>query len=173
MADSEALVPAPVKEIVVQNSDGKTFSTRLKGADGKFKAKEKSMPSSRELTRWGRNLLTQAEAGPDGKVAKGTQTRHRKIFDNMFRIASYVPPDDANEGDKAKWAMASAKTMEILYRRFYGKEPVSDEELEAVKQSGVKFVVIQPPKLMNEEIKPEIEQPTKPSFIDAEIVEQN
>jgi hypothetical protein len=173
MAEIEALVPAPVKEIVVQNSDGKTFSTRLKGADGKFKAKEKSMPSSRELTRWGRNLLAQAEAGPDGKVIKGTQTRHRKIFDNMVRIASYIPPDTTSEGDKAKWAMASGKTMEILYRRFFGKETVSDEELEAVKQSGVKFVLVQAPTLINNVPKEDVKAPTKPSFVDAEVVQQN
>lgn len=173
MADSEALVSVAPKETIVANCDGQTFSTRLRKADGTFAKKEKTMPSSRELTRWGRTLLAQAEAGPDGKVIKGTATRHRKMFDNLVRIASYVPPEEASVGDKAKAAMASVKSFEILYRRFFGKEPVSDQELEAVKQSGVKFVLIQSPELVNNTPKPEIKQPTKPSFIDAEVVQQN
>lgn len=164
MAD-EALVPVVPKEVVIQRADGKT-SIAMRGEGGKFAKKAKTVPSSRELTRWGRTLLGQAEAGDDGKIVKGSKTRHRKIFDNLVRIAGLESTDP-------KIMMASVKAFEVLYRRFYGKEAVSDEELDAAKQQGVKFVIFAAPQLANNEPKPEVKPPTQPSFITGEMIQRN
>jgi hypothetical protein len=125
--------------------------------------KPRPMPSAKELVRVGRQLLTSAEVGPDGKMIRGATTRHRKIFDNLVRIATL-------ETDDPKALMSIIKAAELLYLRFYGKPSASDEEIEALKIHGVRVVIVQAPELQNKEVVEEKPKETlKPSFIDAEF----
>ena len=155
-------------ELVVRNVDGKTFSTRLKDPKtGHFMKKLRPMPSAKELVRVGRQLLTSAEVGPDGKMIRGATTRHRKIFDNLVRIATLETKDP-------KALMAVIKAAELVYLRFYGKPSASDEEIEALKTHGVKIVIVQPPELRNNEAtKEKAKETLKPSFVDAEVISTN
>jgi hypothetical protein len=150
--------------LIVRNVNG-TFSERLKDPKtGHFMKKQRPMPSAKELVRVGRQLLTSAEVGPDGKMIRGATTRHRKIFDNLVRIATL-------ETDDPKALMSIIKAAELLYLRFYGKPSASDEEIEALKVHGVKIVVVQSPTLMHPDVveqKPE--DKSAPSFINAEFV---
>lgn len=171
MSDSVEEKPTSEKPtttaIVVRNSDGITFSTRIKDEKGRFQKKEKAMPSTKDLKRWGRSLLNRAEAGPDGKPVKGKQSRQRVMFDRLYEIAT-------KDVDDPKAWMAQIKATELLYLMFHGKFSPGDEEIEALKVSGVKFVVIQPPELVHKEKEEGIrEQPEKPAFLDAEVVQQN
>lgn len=148
-------------ELMVRNSDGVTFSSRIKDEKGRFVKKQRPLPSSKEIIRLGRNLFNSAEAGPDGKPVKGKNTRHREIFDRLYSIATMKTEDP-------KAFMAQIKASELLYMRYWGKPSISDEELEAMQISGVKFVLVQPPQLMHPEMK---EEHREPEFISAEIVE--
>jgi hypothetical protein len=161
MSDSEEpKTETTAMEIAVVHPDG-TSSLRLKDSKGRFMKKDRPLPSGKELTRFGRDLLIRAEAGPDGKVIKGTKTRHRKIFDNLVRIATL-------ETDDPKSLMSIIKAAELLYLRFYGKPSASDEEIEALKTSGVKVILVQPPKLMHDDFK---EDHKEPEFLLAEILD--
>lgn len=162
-------------EIVVRNSDGKTFSTRLKDAKGQFIRKEKTMPNSRELTRRGRTLLYKKvkilKEDPEGKLVETGETGSQ--FDLMVQFMI-----DASMGKISgdpKMIMAATQAFKVVTGRLLGKEPLSDEDREAQKDSNViRFVLVQPPPELNSKpSKEEIKQPLKPAFIDAEVVSQN
>jgi hypothetical protein len=179
MDDSEVEIEGPVEnkptgplEIVVKNNNG-TLGTRLKDPKtGKFLKKPKPMPDAKEVTRLMRTLLNSAEGELDSatgkvRVVKGTKTRFRKMFDNMIRIAS-------NEDNDPKAMMAAVKAFEVVALRALGKPSASDEELEALKVSGVKVVIIQPPELQHREVLEErSHDKLTPSFIEAEVVHTN
>ena len=133
-------------------------------------------------------------------MTKGDRTRFRKMFDNIFSIASMspespvfdklgnvvwsTPPVVDDEGKivkhgvpltvkDAKLSMASTQAFKELMLRAYGMPSRSDEELDALKEQGVKIVIITPPEeMVNKEV---VEEKPKekltPSFIEAEIVE--
>lgn len=169
MADLEEMknVPSGVTALVVRNPDGVTTSVRLKNEKGQFVKKPRPLPDAREVTRLMRTLLNQAEGVYDPetkrtKVLQGEKSRFRKMFDNMVRIAS-------NDGDDPKAMMAAVKAFEVLALRALGKPSVSDEEMEALKVSGVKVILVQPPQLMHDEFK---EDHKEPQFIQAEVVEE-
>lgn len=165
-----------------------TTKIMLRGEGGKFQKKPKSKPKSEEIVRYMRELLNKAEAGPDGRFTRGDKTRFRRMFDNIFSIAAADPMQPVKDkfgniliDDEtgrpltyfdAKCAMASTQAFKELMLRAYGMPSKSDEELDALKQEGVKIVVIAPPEMMNKEI---VEEKPKeklvPSFIDADIVE--
>jgi hypothetical protein len=171
MAEDSAAItkkPAPL-EIVVRNADGVTSSTRLMNPiTKKWVKKPRAMPSTKEVTALGRKLLNSAEAGPDGHPIKGTPTRHRKIFDNLVRIAT----SDTND---PKALMSVIKAAELIYLRYYGKPSVSEEELDALKGGQqIRVVIVQPPELQNKEVVQEKpKELLKPSFLEAEIVSTN
>jgi hypothetical protein len=172
MADSETAI-VPAKEKLVKNPNG-TYSTRMVGADGKFQKKLKNMPPTRELTRLGRVFLTQLAPGDKDKEGNITQqgvNRFMAMVETLYKIATHEPETGS---DGAKWASASVKAFEILCKRLLGDKVLSDDEIEAFKeQSGVRIVLVQSPEFINKTPKPEIVTPTKPSFIDAEVVQQN
>jgi len=187
--------PAVVEEVISH-----PLGTRimLRGEKGKFQKKKKNTPKTEEIVRYMRELLNKAEVGPDGKIISGSKTRFRRMFDNIFEIATMSPeqivfdkgqivwavePERDKEGKivkagialttkDAKLAMASVQAFKELMLRAHGMPSKSDEELDAMKKEGVKIVVIAPPEMVNKEI---VEEPVKerlvPSFIDAEIVE--
>jgi hypothetical protein len=157
MSDSEETKNAPSAptEIVVRNADGVTFSTRLKDEKGRFLRKPKAMPEGREFTRKMRKTLNKL-------VEKGDMTEFEKAFINMLRIAQ-------NEDTDPKAMSAAVLAFKELSMRALGKPSASDEEIEALKTSGVKVILVQPPQLMHQDIK---EEQKEPQFIEAEILDK-
>ena len=192
------MLPAVSEEVIVHSQTGKT-RIMLRGEGGKFQKKKKSMPKTEDITRYMRELLNKVEAGPDGRMTKRDKTRFRRMFDNIFNIASMSPeqpvfdklgnivwtrPPVVDENEKivmegipmtvkdAKIAMASTQAFKELMLRAYGMPSKSDEEIDAMKKEGVKIVVIAPPEMVNKEIVEEKPRELMvPSFIDAEFVE--
>lgn len=155
--------PEGAIEVVVRNRDGSSRTAYKK--DGKFIKRQRPMPEAREVTRMLRTLLNQAEAGPDGKIAPGTKTRLRKMFDNIVAIATNTDPDNM---------MAAIKAFEALMARTYGKVMPSDQELDALSLAGVKVVIVQPPEMMHPKVQEERSfEKKQPRFIDAEVIQQN
>jgi hypothetical protein len=159
----------------------------VRGQGGKFIKQHKSMPKSADMTRLFRTLMSQPIADSNGKLTKGGVIRARKVFDNMFAIASADPfqPVLDKSGNAvldakgvpityfdAKSAMASTQAFKELFLRTYGMPSKSDEEIEAAKLQGVKIVILQHPELMDKNVvedKPR--EALKPAFIEAEIIE--
>ena len=161
--------PKKPTELVVRNSDGVTFSTRLKDEKGKFVKKEKTMTSSRELTRRGRLLLLRKRKDTidiEGKPV--TVSQYDAMTQYMIDIALGKVDDDP------KKLTAAVLAYEKVLKRLLGTEPKSDEDREAMKDGNtIKFVLIQPPADLINKAKAQIEQPKKPAFVDAEVVQQN
>jgi hypothetical protein len=154
-AEEKSLVP---QEITIRNPDG-TYGTRLKDpTSGKFLKKHRGMPSSREMTKLGRKILT--------KRLKIDEHNYTSVFEAMTQHMTDIARGVA-EGDP-KAHMASVQAYKIVLERLIGKIPPSDEELEAQQSNGVRVIIIQPPKLMNDQLK---ENPPEPKFLPAEIVE--
>jgi hypothetical protein len=186
MADSEkTLEPKTSEEIIIRRD---TPTKVVRGERGKFKKQTKTMPKTQDVTRLLRNLLNQSEVGPDGVMRKGDKTRIRKMFDNVVAIACM--PAESPVTDKfgnvvfkedgtpytfkdPKVAMAAVQAFDKLTLRTYGAYNKSDEELDALKTSGVKFVVIPfPAEMMNKEIVPDLPKPAlKPAFIEGEFTD--
>lgn len=152
--------PAESTELVVRNADGKTFSTRIKGKDGKFMRKGKGMPSSQQMTKLGRKILTKRITLEDGNITT--------VFEHMTWWMTEIARGTA--GNDPKEHMAAVQAYKVVLERLVGKIPPSDEELEALQTGGVKVLIIQPPQLMNNDLKKDSEEP---KFIPAEIVEEN
>ena len=76
--------------------------------------------------------------------------------------------------DDPKKLTAAVLAYEKVLKRLLGTEPKSDEDREAMKDGNtIKFVLIQPPADLINKAKAQIEQPKKPAFVDAEVVQQN
>lgn len=195
MADSEVDFTKPgvfkdtpgASESIIIRRDAPTKVAR--GAGGKFAKQAKSMPKTQDVTRILRNLLNQAEASPDGVIRKGDKSRIRKMFDNIVYIASKDPniPLFDKEGNPIlnsdgtqrtyfsdKIAGVAVQAFDKLNLRVYGQYTKSEEELEALKTSGVKFVVLpMPTELMNKEVVEDKPKPAlKPLFIEGEFTEE-
>lgn len=190
------LVPV-VSEQVVKYKETGQIKTVLRGEGGKFVKKKRTAPKSQDVVRYMRELLQKAEAGPEGKLIKGDKSRFRRMFDNMFEIAQMSPyqPVFDKKGDPvwlekpicdeegnviktgkqmiaadAKVMIASVTAFKELMLRSYGMPSRSDEEMDAMKEQGVKIVVLTPPEMINKEVVEEKPRETlKPSF--AEVVE--
>jgi len=178
--------PGVSEEIVLHPKSGQPVRIN-RGDGGKFVKQKKTMPPSADITRLMRNLLLQAEAGPDGKMSRGDKTRIRRMFDNVLDIATTSPNQPVldklgnplldSEGQvitvkDAKMAMASVKAFEALMLRAYGAPSKSEEEIDALKTQGVKMVIVMPPEMMNKEVREEKpREKLAPSFISAEVVE--
>ena len=71
-----------------------------------------------------------------------------------------------------KIAGVAVQAFDKLALRVYGAYNKSDEELDAMKSQGVKFVVIAPPDMMNREvIEDKPKEALKPAFLEGEFVE--
>src|ERR1035437_1584477 len=75
----------PSEEIIIRRGAPTKI---VRGEVGKFKKQAKTMPKTQDVTRLLRNLLNQAEVGPNGVMHKGDKTRIRKMFDNVVAIAT-------------------------------------------------------------------------------------
>lgn len=194
MEDSEAKIEGnageektPAVSIeMVRHLGTENLSKRIRGEGGKFVKQPKTMPKSLDVTRILRNLLNQPLTDADGKMVRGGATRLRKMFDNIFTIASmdpeqpvfdkfgnlvYVDGKPLTQKD-AKIAMASVQAFKELMLRAYGMPSKSDEEMDALKTQAVKVVILQHPDMMDKKVYEEKPRETLvPAFIEAEIVE--
>jgi hypothetical protein len=162
MADSaETPKPSESTEIVVRNSGGKSFSTRIKGPDGKFQKKERPMPSGREFKRIGRKIFLKA-------AAEGNVTKYQLAVETLIGYASY-------DGTDAKLRGVAVQAFKVLTKQLGLEATATDEELEAMQVSGVKIVLVQPDSIVmaREPKNTETQKPDKPAFLEAEIVKQN
>jgi hypothetical protein len=195
MSDSEEKIsqpgeektPGTTEEIIKHYVSGEPVRI-VRGKGGKFAKQKTTAASSSQARDVLRNLLEQAEAGPDGRMRRGDKSRYRKILDNQIKNAMM----DAERPilDKMgnpiiidgkpltavdpKVMMASTQAFKELTLRAYGAPSKSDEEIEAMKTQGVKVVVIAPPEMLNKEV---VEEKPKeklvPSFIDAVEITTN
>lgn len=167
MSDSEQKKPEKVEPvaIMVRNPDGGVRQA-LRGKGGKFVRLPKSMPSAQEVTRTFRNMANELVESTDNKGKVIRKSKAAMAFDYMMRMSQGLVTDDP------KMQMAAVAAFKEWTLRAYGKPSVSDEEKEALKYAGIKTVIITVPDLINPDVITEIpEIPSKPSFIDAEIVE--
>jgi hypothetical protein len=175
MSDSENLVgstqPSPdgTTAIVVRTPSGKE-KILLKDKGGRFARKKRPMPDGREIKRQGRKILMGYEAGPDGKMTRGSKAHFERTVETAIMWANYRPPQ--GEKPDPKMVAASKQWADWLWLNFVGKPSETDEDKEDNKLAGVKFVVIQQPELMHKEVLriEDRKQPDKPTFIDAEII---
>jgi len=165
--------------IVVRN--GSTFTTRLKDEHGRFISRKKNkFTDAKELKKAMHKVFTSAEADVHGNLIKGGKAKWQKVLEALIDTASYVGDEVALEDGTTKvvkdpkLAMAQVQAAKLLIQQFIGKEPVAPEEIDAMKTAGIKVVVVQAPELMNKESQPERkEHPTVPSFLEAEVIQQN
>lgn len=166
--EKETQNPAGTTAIVVKTPQGERIM--LKDSSGKFVKKPKIRGNSKEINDAMRRVLTTVEADPlTGKLTKNSKNHIVKMTLNMARIAEY-------DGEDPKSKSAAVQAYTAVMNRAYGMPNKSDEEREDSKLSGVKFVIIQRPELMNNDVvnfEDRQKQPDKPSFIDAEIVNTN
>lgn len=176
MADSE------VKSLVVSHPQGQRELLKDQKS-GKFVKKPKKAPKdTREVTQYMRDFLSTQVATGD-TLDRSARSRLLHILENMADIATFdssnvcvgVDKDgNAIYGPDAKMAMASVKAAELLMLRAYGKPAPSSEEMDALKRSGVRIVVVEQPQIIHPEVqeeKPRAE--IKPVFIEAEVVSTN
>jgi hypothetical protein len=166
--------PAVTEGVIVRRG---VATKVLRGEGGKFKRSAKHMPSSREFTRVTRNYMLGMEAEKNGRITKGSQTKYQMMVENMICIARGVDtvlPNGDTVARDAKADMAAAQAFKIVTERGLGQAPKSDEEQEALKTDGVRFVVMQfPAAMMNQlvvEDKPK--DALKPAFIEGEFTEK-
>jgi hypothetical protein len=184
MADSEEskekqgenLPAKPSEEIVLHHATGAPVKV-LRGDGGKFVRQPKVMPSSREFTRVTRNYMLNMQAGKDGKITKGSQSKYQMMVENMICISRGVPtvlPNGDTIEREPKADMAAAQAYKVLTDRGLGQLPKSDEEMDAMKDlGGVRVVVIMPPEMVNKQITEEKPKPAlTPSFIEAEFPDE-
>lgn len=152
--------------IILKNIDG-GVRTALRGSGGKFVKKPRAMPSAQEVTRTFRNMANELTESTDQKTGKiSRKSNAARAFDYMLRASRGQVDDDP------KKIMAAVSAFKEWTLRAYGKPSVSDEEKEALKYAGIKTVVINMPDLINPDVVTEVPAiPTRPSFIEAEIVE--
>ena len=166
MADDSA-EKTEVTALALPNPNGKGMRKAYKGKDGRFVSGPKRKVTTSEITRMGRKLMNMPVPEKiDGKTAN----RFQKIFLTLYDIAT-------NEEAKkdAKFAMAAVQAAKELMLRVAGKPSASDEEMDALKHSGIQIVMVPLPELMHPEpVEEKKSRPVlKPSFIDAEIVSTN
>lgn len=168
-----AIQKSELIEVAVRRNNG-SYSTELKDKRGRFAAKKEKLLEPKEIKKAFVKLAMQAEAGPDGKMVKGTKTRWRKVFDALMKRASY-------DGEDAKLAMAQIQAAKLIVPYIMNMPSRAPEEIEAMKDSlsgaNIKVLIVPPPELINKEIISEEQKslPDKPSFIetiDAEIVKE-
>jgi len=147
--------------VVIKNPPDKngvvTVREVQKDNKGRFLKKVKPLPPTVEFTRAERKALLQA--GEQGL------TEYMQTFMNIVRIAQY-------DGEDAKSKMAAVKAFEALRLSALGKPAPSEQELEKLETQPVRVIMVTAPA----GVRPMEEKPkekTKPSFIDAEVIQQN
>ena len=151
-------------EIALTNPDG---STRIqkRGAGGKFTKSGPKLIPTIEITAQARKWL-HTKYSSTGKITKESKTRFEEMQLCIFEIASGTSKLDP------KSQMAAVSAYEALMLRAHGKPAINDEEKDALKQAGIRVVVIEAPKGLPV-VEEKEREALKPAFIDAEIVSTN
>jgi hypothetical protein len=139
---------------------------QLRNQDGQFVKQKKIIPT-RELTRRGRKILFYTTEHKGKKVSN-----FERMVLNLVDAVNYEVPEDTAVKDRAAMFNAQGSIFKVLTERVLGNPDPNDSEERTAEAAGNRIVVIiQPPDLINKEEKPaKKESPTKPSFIDAEII---
>jgi hypothetical protein len=154
--------PSGITTLVVLNPGGKTTREVRKDSKGRFLKKEKPPIPASEFVKAERKALMRT------RKDKENLTEHMVAFMNLLRIAQ-----DPSTDPRSK--MAAVKAWEAIRLYATGQPAPSEEALKNSKLQQVKVIVVEAPQLMNPEVKDseEAKIKTKPSFIDAEVVQQN
>jgi hypothetical protein len=194
MDDSEekpSVLPETKPAVTVEFIKNPTTGALVKqerGTDGQFKRQKGTAATPKQRREILRNMLDHQEIGPDGKFRRGDKSIHRRIWENIAKIAMMSPEQPVidklgnvvyKEDGKPlmltdpKMSMASIQAAKEIYLRADGKYSTSDEDLEANKLHGVKIVmVLPPPEMVNREvIEDKPREKLEPKFIEGEIVE--
>lgn len=166
MADTPEV---PKKEeptaLAVRNPDGSVRMAK-KDSKGRFvKSGPKLIPTI-EITALARKWL-HTKYSDTGKITKESKTRFEEMQQCMFEIASGKSKLDP------KSQQAAVCAYEALMLRAHGKPSINDEEKDALRQAGVRVVLVPAPvglPVVNEQPREALE---KPAFIDAEVVSTN
>lgn len=172
MADSEEKTQAQAQKppessalVVIPTKEGGTREM-IRAGNGQFQKKPKPLLPTIEFTRAERKALA--------KIRENGLSEYMEMFMSMLRLAQYEPAP----GEKAdpKMMMAKVKAAEWVRLSALGKPASSEQDLDRITNQPVKTVIVVSPQLMHPEVqqeKPHAEAKTKPSFIDAEVVETN
>lgn len=157
--------PTGVTTLVIANhltKDGVATSREVqKDEKGRFIKKVRPLPPTIEFTRMERKALLKAEKA-------GDETEYMKSFMNLVRISQY-------DGKDPKGMMAAVKAFEVIRGSALGKIAPSEQEMDKLTTQPVRVVIVTAPQLMHPEVQEDkrLSAKTKPSFIDAEVVQQN
>jgi hypothetical protein len=175
MSDSKEITqtgssnPSGVTTLTVRTRYGGLREAQ-KDSKGRFLSKPKPLIPTIEFVRERRKRL--AKARKDGT---GT-TEDIAILNELINLVNMPLATDAKTGlPDAKMAMVKVKAAEVIWLFTGGKPATAEQDLDRLKTQDVKVIIVEAPQLMNPEIKT-AEEPkikTKPSFIDAEVIEQN
>lgn len=148
------------------NKDGVvTVREVQKDNKGRFLKKPKPLIPTIEFVRARRKKLTQMRS-------EGV-TEDMAIFQELLDIIHCPLPCDPKTGmPDAKMAMVKVKAAEVVWLYSQGKPAPSEQELDKLQTQPVRVIMVTAPT----GVKPMEEKPqekTKPSFIDAEVIQQN
>jgi len=150
--------------VPLRNPDG-SLRTQKRGGGGRFvKSGPKLIPTI-EITAQARKWL-HTKYSSTGKITKESKTRFEEMQQCIFEIAT------GNSKLDPKSQMAAVSAYEALMLRAHGKPSINDEEKDALKQAGIRVVVISTPHELPVSEETQREK-LKPSFIDAEVVSIN
>lgn len=168
--------PSGITTIVVRNPINKdgivTVREVQKNKEGRFLAKPKPLYPTIEFVRSRRKRLTQIRK--DTGRFDGIQ-ENLAIIEELLELI-HMPIEYGKDGlPDAKHMMAKTKAAEVILLYTEGKPAPSEQEMEKLQTQPVRVIMVTAPPLMHPEIREEKprEEKTKPSFIDAEVVQQN
>lgn len=154
--------PQGPTEIVLRNHNG-TFRTQRRGDGGKFVKGQPKMIPTQQVTAMLRKWA-HIKYSPTGKLTKESKSRYEEMVESLRKIVM----GESDMDPKSQMAAVSAFTA--LDLRLHGKHSVSDEDREALKTHGIKVVIVQTPTSVPE-VQDRPKAPTKPSWLEGEIIE--
>jgi hypothetical protein len=160
---TETLIKAEPQLVTVKKSQGEGKRMVARGLDGKFAARHRAAVKKNIS-----DVVKFFEGKPiDPETGKPlSKTRHEMLLDKIYETMMAATGEEL-----IGLSRAYAELQKAAYGA-KGKEKVIEQSDPVNNQ--IRVILVQPPdNLMFKEVKKEIVQPTKPSFIDAEIVSTN
>jgi len=157
MSESQALekTEAQLETIIDKNGNDKTVA---RAADGKFASRHRTAvkKSLKDVIRF-----FESEAKDSAGKSLG-KTRHEAILDKLFEAMMSATGEDL---------VGLSKAYAELQKAAYGTKG-KDRVIEASdpENNAVKVILITTPQLPSKEV---VTSPSKPSFVDAEIISTN
>jgi hypothetical protein len=165
-------LPEGVTAIIVKNpltkDQKQTYREMLKGADGKFKKKERPLPSSIEATRTVRNYVMKPKEGQ-------TKSELLKMTENMVDIANNRDVNPKTGLRDPKMAGVAVQAYEKVMERAFGKLPIADIDRDSLKYEGPTLIVMPQVEIMHSKVIEETkeEKDRQPIFADVVSIKTN